>query len=161
MAVFVPGMKCTLCGLPMSAGDETVLFPPFVANRHDPLFKFSDAAVHALCLERDPLGSLASELRSAASRNADVSRRRCEACGELVSSPDDYVGFGLLTSNPASVLFPFNFVHLHRTHVGRWSRFQEFSRAIAALQESEGWEGPRLVVSRRPHPDIRWEQAAA
>jgi hypothetical protein len=30
MAIFVPGMKCVLCALPMAAREEVVLFSSFV-----------------------------------------------------------------------------------------------------------------------------------
>ena len=83
MALFVPGMKCPLCGLPMVAREEVVMFPSFVANRKDPLFRFSDALMHAACIERDPLGELAVELHNAATRNTDVRKRLCDACGRI------------------------------------------------------------------------------
>jgi hypothetical protein len=161
MAIFVPGMKCVLCGLPMTAREEVVLFSPFVANRRDALFKFSDAPVHAACLSRDPLGDRALELHEAATLNADVRRRLCEVCERPILDPDDYLGLGLLTSDPGNALFRFNFLHLHRSHVGQWDRYQEFRRLIEAMQRSEAWDGPRLVFEEKPNADIYWTRTPA
>ena len=54
MAIFVPGMKCPLCGLVITRDQAKRLFPPFAKSPDDPLFIFSDATVHADCLLRDP-----------------------------------------------------------------------------------------------------------
>jgi hypothetical protein len=161
MAIFVPGMKCVLCGLPMAVSEEVVLFSPFVANKRDALFKFSDAPVHAVCLRRDPLGDRALELHEAATRNADDRTRLCAVCGQPILDPDDYLGFGLLTSDPGSVLFRFNFLHLHRSHVGQWDRYEEFRRLVEAMQSSEAWDGPRLVFEGRPKANIYWTRTPA
>jgi hypothetical protein len=161
MALFVSGVKCVLCGLPMAADEEVVMFSPFVANKRDPLFRFSDAPVHAACLRGDPRGNRAVELHEAAMRSADIGKRLCDVCGQPISDPDDYLGLGLLTSDPGNPLFRFNFRHLHRSHIGQWERYEEFRRLVEAMQASEAWDGPRLVFADRPKAEIHWTRAPA
>jgi hypothetical protein len=39
----------------LAKADDIASFPPFVANKRDPLSRFSDAAFHRSCLERGGL----------------------------------------------------------------------------------------------------------
>jgi hypothetical protein len=82
-------------------------------------------------------------------------------CGRPILDPDDYLGLGLLTSDPGSALFGFNFLHLHRSHVGQWDRYEEFRRLIEAMQRSEAWDGPWLVFEEKPKVDIYWTRTPA
>ena len=54
MAIFVEGMDCVLCGKAMVMSESIRSFPPLTANRSDPIFVVSDAAVHEACFLRFP-----------------------------------------------------------------------------------------------------------
>lgn len=150
MAIFVPGMPCPLCGMPVGRADEVIAFPPFIADRSDPLFLFSDAAMHATCFTQHRLAKEATEWHAEVRRRGLVSNSVCAACGNRILDPDDYFGTGLLARDPSNPLHEFNFVHLHRSHAGTWNRFDEFRRRMARADASGAWQGPRLVFGAKP-----------
>jgi hypothetical protein len=157
MAVFVPGTTCPLCGLPVRSTGEGVIFSPFVADRSDPLFIFSDSVVHASCLSRHPLSVEATKWHGEAVHSRKASERVCAACGRPVLDPDDHFATGLLARAPDNPLYEFNFVCLHRSHADRWPRFDEFRRRMEAAQAEGGqWQGPTLVFGTTRSRTLRW-----
>lgn len=136
MALLVPGMPCVLCGKPMTAESEVILLSPFMANRSNPLFVFSDAAIHVACFARHPLSEQAPRWHEEAVRHRNPTARTCAACSEPILDPDDYFGTGLLARDAADPLHEFNFVHLHRSHARDWDRFDEFRRRLDTAQAS-------------------------
>jgi hypothetical protein len=53
MALIFRGKSaCSICGRILMDGDEIRGFPAFIADRSDPLWKYSDSAVHASCYEK-------------------------------------------------------------------------------------------------------------
>lgn len=159
MALFVPGMLCRLCGQPMTAEHEIVMFRPFVPNERDPLFQFSDVVLHASCFRQHPLSEKAVKLHERAIQSSRPGNRVCIVCGQAILAPDDYFGAGLVSSNPASPLFEFNFVQLHCSHLSQWDRFEDFRRLVSRIQDSDAWEGPRIAFGSPPHRDLRWVAA--
>lgn len=156
MALFLAGKSnCAICGKPVAAAEERVLFPPFVANKRDPLFHLSDGVVHRACLDRDPLGAEALSRREEALAQSVPSARVCVMCSTVVTDPDDYFGTGFLGAT-ASALGRFNYLHLHRSHFSGWSLASEFRGAVAAHLSLPGWEGPTVVFDPLP----RWARSA-
>ena len=52
MAIIITGKSaCALCGQTLLAEQEIVGTPHFIADRKDPLWRFSDAAMHRTCLD--------------------------------------------------------------------------------------------------------------
>ena len=50
MAVVVRGKTvCSLCRVVFSGSDQIVMFPHFIWDRADPLWRFSDSAMHCQC----------------------------------------------------------------------------------------------------------------
>lgn len=156
MSLFIPGTPCSLCGTPMNSATDVVMFSPFVADRSDPLFVFSDATVHAACFTRHPLSEEARKWHDEAARHIGSDERVCAACGNPIVDPDDYFGTGLLTRDTASSLFEFNFVHLHRSHAGSWKHFDEFRRRIETAHASGSWKGPNIVFGKEPGASVNW-----
>jgi hypothetical protein len=156
MALFVPGVTCGLCGLPVSSASEAVLFSPFVADASDPLVVFSDSVVHASCFGHHPLAAEATRWQEAA-QHPNVRDHVCAACGRPVLDPDDYFATGLLSRAPDNPLFDFNFICLHQSHADSWSRFDEFRSRMEAAQAAGGtWQGPSLVFGTAPSRSLRW-----
>jgi len=156
MALFLPGMRCGLCEKPMTAADELVSFRPFVADRCDPLYIFSDATVHAACFAQHPLSDEATRWHDVAMRYRTPADRTCVACSQLILDPDDFFGTGLLSRDPNNPLYCFNFVHLHLSHAARWEQFDEFRRRVESAQASDAWQRPRLVFGTTPIQTLRW-----
>ena len=120
MALVILGKTiCHLCGRVIEEGDEIESFPPMAVDAADPLADFSDAGVHRECLENDPRGRAASALLEEVLAARDFSRT-CEVCAELITDPDDYFSFGILTSRRTDPLYRFNLRTFHRSHLGRW-----------------------------------------
>ncbi len=52
MALVIRGKStCPLCGSVLADGDELWATTHFIADRNDPLWRFSDAAMHLRCFE--------------------------------------------------------------------------------------------------------------
>src|SRR5215471_19281755 len=52
MAIIITGKSaCALCGQTLLAEQEIVDTPRFIADRNDPLWRFSDAAMHRTCFD--------------------------------------------------------------------------------------------------------------
>ena len=52
MALTLPGMTaCSLCGATLQKDEPLVAFPAFIADREDPLWRYSDSAMHECCFE--------------------------------------------------------------------------------------------------------------
>jgi len=149
MAIFVPGTPCTICGRPVSATEERVLFPAFTANEADPLHVFSDSVVHSKCFYEHPLARDAevrvSEFISSTGPGAKV----CEICKAPISDPDDYFGMGFLTADRLNPLYPWNYARFHKHCLAAWN---ELPRIIEMAQEelrTGRWRGRgmELLVS--------------
>jgi hypothetical protein len=55
MALLIPGStRCPLCEAVIGAGDDIVATSHFIGDPSDPLWKFSDAAMHRPCFLRWP-----------------------------------------------------------------------------------------------------------
>lgn len=145
MALFVPGTPCRLCGREMLRGDEVVTFAPFVANKKNPLFIFSDGAVHKSCFERHPLAERARCCHGEALAMLAPDKRLCIVCGERIRKPEEYFTIGFLTDDPASPLFQYNYLQAHRAHLASWSGYTELRRLVEQFQSSGEWDGPRVA----------------
>jgi len=156
MALFVSGMPCCICGKPMRSANEILMFSPFIADRSDPLFVFSDAIVHTACFVQHPLSDQVTKWHDETVRNQRATERTCAACGKPILNPDDYFGTGLLARDPANPLHEFNFVHLHRSHAEGWTRFAEFRRKMEEAFASGMWQGPRLAFGTALAEKVRW-----
>jgi len=51
MALLDPGMPCPLCGKPLRGGEDIVATSHFIADASDPLWRYSDAAMHRSCFD--------------------------------------------------------------------------------------------------------------
>lgn len=150
MALFFSGKTpCAICGKPVHAADDPVLFPPFVQNRRDPLLVFSDAVVHQACLDAHPHGDDALRRVRQILAHTGPGKRRCEVCGEQITDPDDYFGTSYLAPDSAPVS-EFNYIQLHRTHFPQWERADDFRRAVDAYLSSDAWDGPTVVFDPLP-----------
>ena len=142
MAIFIPGMKCPLCGLPIEEGEQRVLFPSFVSNSADPLWRFSDGAFHAACVSRDPLGQMAVTTSAKALVEGAPGRRLCVVCGNRIDNPDDYLSLGYLTSDPLDPLYEFNYRQFHLAHVSLWRELDRFVGMLKDFRRRSAGENP-------------------
>jgi len=140
MAIYVAGVPCGLCGLPVDPGDEKVLFPPFVPNRRDPLHVFSDGVFHQRCVAEHSLGERATRAAATAALG-DPRVQTCVVCGKSFTGPDDYFATGYLGAD----VDEFNFICVHPSHFDRWERAAEFREVVLRLQQGDAWDGPRIV----------------
>lgn len=105
--VVLASTKCPLCGKVLQNKADLYLFPPMIANTNDPLYIFSDAAVHLSCLKMHPLGKEAMHYSDKALQYAN---RTCDITGEPITNVNNYLSFGFLTSNTNEPLYQFNFL---------------------------------------------------
>lgn len=153
MAIMIIGKTaCGICGLPITSSKGALSFPPFVSNRRDPLYSFSDGSFHISCLNDSP-DSSAAQARCAAMRSRGAKgARKCATCRQEIVSPDEYFGVGFLTDDSASGVREFNYLHFHKTHFELWSRAAAFRERMEAFLRSDAWDGPTLVYEPAP----RW-----
>jgi hypothetical protein len=158
MALFVLGKTpCQICNRPLMKGDSVVSFSPFVANRRDLLYRFSDAAFHKACFEAEPLAEAAIRRSEDVRTRGGPANRRCAVCEQQINDPDDYFGVGFLTDDPGSLAFEFNYLTLHRSHFFQWERATNFRRAMETFLLLDAWEGPLIRFDPLP----RWEVSAS
>jgi len=151
MALVILGKTpCASCAKPLQQGENTVSFSPFVANRRDALYRFSDAAFHRRCFDQEPLAEEALRRSEEVRARGGPGHRRCMVCGGEIRAPDDHFALGFLTDDEANPVFEFNYLHLHRSHFDRWDRSAVFRRCIEAFQTSEAWEGPMVTFDPLP-----------
>jgi len=128
----------------MSRREDVVMFAPFVPNRKDPLYLFSDGVFHKTCFERHPLAERARRRGAEAAAMLAPDKRTCVVCGERIRSPDDYFSTGFLTDDSSNPAFEFNYLTAHRSHLANWPRYTELRGIVEAHQSSSEWEGPRV-----------------
>jgi hypothetical protein len=141
MAILVRGMKCQLCGCPMLNEHSVVTFSPFVANEADPLFFFSDGAFHSECFHKHPLADKAEIRHREVLESRKPINRRCLICGNLITEPNDYLPFGHLTDDATHPLHRFNYSHVHRSCLPRWSELSLVYELAAKELASGAWKG--------------------
>lgn len=155
MAIFVAGMLCVVCREPIQTADECVIFPPFVANRNDPLVVFHDGVVHRACLQDHPLGGDAVRRSNEVVERGAPAARQCAVCLDVITNPDDYFGTGYLADPGSDPVAEFNYLHLHLSHFLRWDRAEEFRHCVEAFISSPHWDGSQVIFDPLP----RWVRA--
>lgn len=141
MALFLPGMRCRLCGDSIKRGEDAELFPFFTGNEADALFVFSDAVTHKTCFEQDKRHDFVSARVQEFSAFQERRPRICEVCGLQVVSPDDFLGFGYLTDNPESGLYRWNYAQLHRSCLPQWVELKNVIELGNRETQSGRWKG--------------------
>ena len=151
MAIVILGKTlCPLCGEPILGSQEHVAFSPFIANKRDPLSRFSDAAFHRTCFDLDADSAKALARSRELRLRSGPGSRRCAACGAEVTEPDDCFGTGLLSGDPGNPVAKFNYIHLHRSHFAQWASAGEFRAALESFLASDEWEGPKIEFDPMP-----------
>ena len=150
MALFISGMECSLCCQPITNENELIAFGPFVANRRDPLYVFSDAVFHRACFERHSLSEKAIQRHKDVVQHGGYERLRCVVCNEIITDPDEYFYVGFLTDDPTNPLFEFNYIQFHVSHFLSWNRAADFQRLVTEFFSSDGWKGPQLKFDPLP-----------
>jgi hypothetical protein len=151
MALVILGKTvCGICKKTIEGRQDLVSFSPFVANCRDSLYQFSDAAFHRRCFHAHPLAREATCRSKEVRAHGTPGQRRCVVCAQEIIDPDDYFGTGFLIADATNPVFEFNYLHIHRSHFGQWSRAEEFRRRIEGFLSSDAWEGPRLRFDPMP-----------
>src|SRR6266849_7238339 len=109
MALFYPGLPCSICGKPILEGQNKVMFSPFVSNEADPLFPFNDGVFHSECFQNHPLAHAAKTRYAEVRDKSKPENRRCPVCRQMITDPDDYLPIGHLTDDVSHPLYRFNY----------------------------------------------------
>jgi endogenous inhibitor of DNA gyrase (YacG/DUF329 family) len=141
MTIFIEGSRCPLCGKPIINGQKSVLFPSFVANEADPLWRFSGRAFHEDCIQRDPLASAANLRLAQFNERRGPSNRQCQICNRTVTNPDEFVPFGHLTDDRCHALFKLNFAVFHRSCLPNWPELPVVYELAKEQFASGAWKG--------------------
>src|SRR5437016_4751198 len=150
MAIIVPGMKCPLCDRPIAETDNIIAFPAFVSNHADPLWEFSDGVFHEECFAHHPLRESAAAAWGKVKAASVPDSRVCVVCAKSISSPEDYLFFGLLASDPSHPLHDFNLLHFHLSHISEWNDLERFLASATRPDVQRTWRGPSLEWLLRP-----------
>jgi hypothetical protein len=142
MAIVIVGQTpCLLCGTLLAQGQRTVQFPPFVANEADPIWKFSDAAMHEECFRGDPLAAAAESRYRELRERGDPAKSRCHVCGNRITNPGGFFPFGYLTGDVSHRLYRLNYAVFHRSCLPRWSELASMRELATAQLKSGLWKG--------------------
>jgi hypothetical protein len=145
---------CGICHRPLQDQDSIVSFPPFIANRCDPLYVFSDGAFHSACLDQSPLATSARQWSARFDERNRPDSRVCVVCSTQIAHPDDYFGTGVLSRDALEPIAKYNFVHIHLSHYSNWSFAADFRETVETFLMSSAWCGPRLEFV----PSPRWKE---
>lgn len=138
--VFLSITECILCNEVIDASRPYVAFPPFTSNTKDPLYFFSDNAVHESCLHLHPRCQQVLTVLDAYDAGHISRGAVCAVDGELITDPHHYLSFGLLTSDPQEELYRFNFLTFNKMNVGDWAGRDEFVRIATAFLDAGKWK---------------------
>lgn len=145
MTLIIAGATaCKLCGQVIQVGQPVVGFGPFVGNELDPLYLFSDAAMHESCFYAHSLASAALARHQEVRDNSGPGNRHCIACRQSIDDPDDYLFVGYLVSDPNDPLFQYNHAKLHKHCLEDWCDRDRVRRLLNELAESGRWKGAAL-----------------
>ena len=120
------------------------MFAPFVGNEADPLFVFSDAAVHVGCFRKHPLAEAVQARYEELRERTNPKNRSCFVCGEQITNPDDYLAFGHLVDDPKHPLHSLNYAQFHRSCLGSWPALSDAIRNLESLDQAGTWKGDAL-----------------
>ncbi|MCF6403784.1 hypothetical protein L3C95_12910 [Chitinophaga filiformis] len=141
MAIIIQGLsQCVLCGQTLDNSKEITGAPPLTSNIKDPLFIFSDAGMHVSCLDAHPLKENLLYQIQQGDRVRGAANARCIVDGELITHPDDMLGFGMLTSDLGEPLAAFNFIILNRNNKYKWDKRNAFISLAEEFIRSRKWE---------------------
>ena len=145
MAIFVPGMRCSISGYAIKSPDDAVMFPAFVSNQADPLYIFSDAVIHVEAFRKHPLSAKAQTRYEEYRQRTSPKARLCFICGKQITDPEDYIGLGHLVDDVNHPLHRFNYAHFHRSCLVGWSELPNLIHNLRDLDQSGAWRGPALA----------------
>lgn len=146
MAIFIPGMRCTISGKPIPSVSDAVMFPAFVLNEADPIHIFSDAVIKADVFSAHPLAAKAQARYEEFQQRAGPYARFCLICGERVTDPDNYMALGYLVEDPAHALYKYNYTHFHKSCLKDWPELSSLVHELEALNNSSAWKGGGLYA---------------
>jgi hypothetical protein len=145
MAIFIPGMSCSISGERIDSIYDAVIFPAFVSNEADPLYVFSDAIISADIFHNHPLAVRAQTRYEEFKTKTAPQARVCSICGERITDPEDYLALGYLVDDPANNLSRHNYGHFHRSCLRHWPGLSALVGQLQALSDSGLWKGCALM----------------
>ncbi|MFI5148372.1 MAG: hypothetical protein ACHQRM_01485 [Bacteroidia bacterium] len=101
------------------------------------MYPFNDAAFHQKCLDESTLGKKAMGLASIC--YSHLKMKRCDAGGNKITNPHDWLFFSVLTSDENEELFRFNFFTLDRTNIKDWKGKDNFIKLALKFNEEGKW----------------------
>ncbi len=141
MALILRGKtRCWICGQILDERDEVVAFPAFIGNRNDPMYPFSDAAVHSNCLASHPFAEDVSR-RLAASKGPHAAKD-CFICKRQITDPDDWYTLPTLWNVTDDVLKTVSGAQFHTSCIRTWARREEIGNRLVMLYGNEKWDWP-------------------
>jgi hypothetical protein len=144
MAIFIPGMSCSISGEKIQSASDAVMFPAFVSNEADPVHVFSDAVIRADVFNAHPLATVAQARYEEFRRRTSPQARSCSICGQRITDPENYLALGYLVDAPGHCLHRHNYAHFHRTCLATWSGLSPLVHALEDLNRSGAWKGDAL-----------------
>lgn len=133
--------KCPACNTFLDKDRRYILIPPLTGNTKDPLFIFSDAGVHADCINRHK--SMDKLLKHIALYNEHIppSKLHCVVDENIVDNPKDLLFFGLLTSEETEDLYHFNYLSFNLKNISKWKELNRFLSVSEKFLSEKKWEG--------------------
>lgn len=137
--IFTGNTKCRICGEVLQEDDDICGFPAFLSNPKDVLYFFSDGAFHRSCAEKHPLGRKVMEIVEEVTQTPPA-EKICEISGKPVDTIENFMYFGVLTSDEKEELYKFNFVTLNKRYLSQWKRREEFIRVATKFRDEGKWQ---------------------
>jgi hypothetical protein len=146
--VILSSSECPLCNKVLHIKTDLYLFPPMIANINDPLYIFSDAGVHSSCLEKHRLGRQAMIYSTKLQKMLAPENRICDITGEMIMDMQNYISFGIFTSDAREPLHEFNFMKMDKQHLSQWPDRHKFIEIATRYLKEGKWndhQGTKLL----------------
>lgn len=138
MAIFIEGMKCTICDKKILSNESKIMFPPITSDKDSKFFIFSDAVVHTRCFDMHPLKNDLENLLKEIAENSSPSKRICVICKKEIINPDDYFDTSYITDKQEDPLYKYNYKKLHKNCIKDWKEAIELSTILNNYQSIHG-----------------------
>jgi len=140
MALLLLGKtECPIRGKVINKEDAHYGFASFIANTLDPLYFVNDRVFHQECLYSANYGKKAIIYSELLHLKSGPENRKCIVTGDLITKQDEHIYIGYLTSDEKSNLHQFNFTHINKINLLKWTNRKYCITELTKLLNSNTW----------------------
>lgn len=132
--------KCAICNTVLDNSKDYVIVPPLISNKKDNLFIFSDAGIHIDCINSNKFKNELIHHINLYNQEIPPSKQKCFIDGRIIDNPENYLFFGLLTSDESEELYNFNYLIFNKKNIQNWRDLNKFLLISGKFLSDNKWE---------------------